>query len=93
MNPPTDLPAGLTQEQADMLDFERGWWKYNGAKETAIRVRWDISSTRYYQQLNALLDNPAALAYDPLLVRRLDRLRKARQRQRSAARLGFEEEA
>ena len=47
-------------------------------------------STRYYQVLNALIDRPEALAFDPLLVRRLRRLRAARQRARSARRLGFE---
>jgi hypothetical protein len=49
-----------------------------------------MSSTRYYQVLNALIDRPEALEADPLLVRRLRRLRSARQRQRSARRLGFE---
>ena len=46
-----------------------------GAKETAIRDRFGLSPTRYYQVLNALVDRPAALAADPLLVRRLRRLR------------------
>lgn len=73
------------------LDFERGWWKYAGAKEAAIRERFDESSTRYYQRLNALIDTPAALAHNPMLVRRLRRLRAARARQRSVRRLGFEE--
>ena len=49
-----------------------------------------MSSTRYYQVLNSLIDNPAALAADPMLVKRLRRLRAARQRQRSARRLGIE---
>jgi hypothetical protein len=78
---------GLTRQQADILDFERHWWKYAGAKDTAIRERFDIGWTRYYQVLNALLDHPGAVAYDPLLVHRLTRLRAARQRQRAARRL------
>ncbi|HVT22265.1 MAG TPA: DUF3263 domain-containing protein, partial [Mycobacteriales bacterium] len=49
-----------------------------------------MSATRYYQVLNALLDRPEALAADPMLVKRLRRMRAARQRQRSARRLGFE---
>ena len=67
-----------------MLAFERQWWRHAGAKETAIRDRFGVPPTRYYQVLNALVDRPEALAADPLLVRRLRRLRRARQRQRSS---------
>jgi len=81
---------GLSERDQDILAFERQWWKYAGAKEAAVREQFDMSSTRYYQVLNALIDRPEALAHDPLLVRRLRRLRAARQRQRSARRLGFE---
>lgn len=80
----------LSTRDAEILAFERQWWKYAGAKEKAVREQFDMSSTRYYQVLNALIDKPEALAADPLLVRRLRRLREARQRQRSARRLGFE---
>ncbi len=83
-------PAELSARDAAMLDFERQWWKYAGAKEQAVREKFDMSSTRYYQVLNALIDRPEALAHDPLLVRRLRRLRATRQRQRSARRLGFD---
>lgn len=85
----TDQPQGLTDRHVAMLEFERAWWKYAGAKEQAVRDRFGVSSTRYYQELNALIDRPEALSADPLLVRRLRRLRAARQRQRSARRLGF----
>jgi hypothetical protein len=81
---------GLSQRDSDILEFERHWWKYAGAKEQAVREKFDMSSTRYYQVLNALIDRPEALEADPLLVRRLRRLRASRQRQRSARRLGFE---
>ena len=77
----------LTEIEREILAFERQWWRYAGAKETALRDRFEMSSTRYYQVLNALLDRPAALEHDPLLLRRLRRLREARQRQRSARRL------
>ena len=80
----------LAERDREVLDFERQWWKYAGAKEQAVREKFDMSSTRYYQVLNALIDRPEALAHDPLLVRRLRRLRAARQRARSARRLGFE---
>jgi hypothetical protein len=87
---PDDEIVRLTVRDAEMLDFERQWWKYAGAKEQAVREKFDMSSTRYYQVLNALIDRPEALEHDPLLVRRLRRLRATRQRQRSARRLGFD---
>src|SRR5436305_6559984 len=81
---------GLHRRDREILAFERQWWKYAGAKEQAIRELFDMSATRYYQVLNALIDTPAALAADPMLVKRLRRLRASRQRQRSARRLGIE---
>jgi hypothetical protein len=80
----------LTDRDRAILDFERQWWKYAGAKEQAIRDLFDMSATRYYQVLNSLVDRTDALAYDPMLVKRLRRLRSSRQRTRSARRLGFE---
>jgi Protein of unknown function (DUF3263) len=82
-------PSGeLTDRDRDIIAFERQWWKYAGAKEQAIRELFDMSATRYYQVLNALIDNPAALEADPMLIKRLNRLRSTRQRARSARRLG-----
>ncbi len=81
--------VGLTDREVDILAFERNWFRMGGMKEEAIRSRFDVSASRYYQMLNELIDNPAALAHDPLLVKRLRRLRETRQRQRSAKRLGF----
>ncbi len=80
----------LSRRDREILAFERQWWKYAGAKEQAIRELFDMSATRYYQVLNALIDTPEALAADPMLVKRLRRLRASRQRQRSARRLGIE---
>lgn len=80
----------LGSRDREILAFERQWWKYAGAKEQAIRELFDMSATRYYQVLNALIDDPAALAVDPMLVKRLRRLRTSRQRARSARRLGIE---
>ena len=82
--------SSLNQRDRQILEFERQWWKYAGAKEQAIRELFDMSATRYYQILNALIDNPDALAFDPMLVKRLRRLRAARQRARAARRLGIE---
>ncbi|ROT26264.1 DUF3263 domain-containing protein [Micromonospora sp. HM5-17] len=72
----------LTDREREILAFERRWWRHAGAKEQAIRDAFDISATRYYQILNGLLDNPAALAAEPVLVARLRRLRAARSRGR-----------
>ena len=80
----------LSDRDREIIAFERQWWKYAGAKEQAIRELFDMSATRYYQVLNALIDRPEALAVDPMLVKRLRRLRSARQRARSARRLGIE---
>ncbi len=82
--------SGLDRRDREILAFERQWWKYAGAKEQAIRELFDMSATRYYQVLNSLIDTPEALAADPMLVKRLRRLRASRQRQRSARRLGIE---
>jgi Protein of unknown function (DUF3263) len=78
----------LAERDLEILDFERQWWKYGVAKEAAIRERFDLSTVRYYQRLNWIIDQPQAMAHDPLLVRRLKRTRLARQRRRSARRLG-----
>lgn len=74
----------MTDLELSILAFEQSRWKYAGAKETQIRDRFDMSATRYYQVLNALIDRPEALAADPLTTRRLRRLRDARRRVRSA---------
>ncbi len=83
---PADL---LSERDRQILAFERQWWKYAGAKEQAIREKFDMSATRYYQLLNILIDRPQALEYDPMLVKRLRRMRSQRQRQRAARRLGI----
>ena len=84
------FPAELLSERDRLiLAFERQWWKYAGATEQAIREKFDMSATRYYQLLNILIDRPQALEYDPMLVKRLRRLRSQRQRQRAARRLGI----
>ena len=87
--PEDPAPTGeLTTREREILAFERQWWKYAGAKEHAVRELFDMSGTRYYQLLNALIDRPEALAHDPMLVKRLRRMRQTRQRARSARRLG-----
>jgi hypothetical protein len=80
---------GLEARSRAILDFERGWWQQQGSKERAIRERFDLSAARYYQILNELMDSPEALSYDPMLIKRLRRLRTARRRQRFARDLGL----
>ena len=91
---------GVTPEQTgtlelddrgrQILDFEREAWKLQGTKERAIRERFGFSSTRYHQLLHRAVDRPEALVYDPMLVRRIRRVREARRRRRAAGRLGVE---
>ncbi|HLS44790.1 MAG TPA: DUF3263 domain-containing protein [Ornithinicoccus sp.] len=85
-----DATVGLTDRDRQIIDFERQWWKYAGAKEQAIKDLFDMSATRYYQLLNRLIDAPEALEHDPMLVKRLRRMRAQRQKSRSARRLGME---
>ena len=75
---------GLTSREEEILAFERQWWKYAGAKEQAISEQFNVSATRYYQLLNALIDRPEAAEFDPVLVARLRRQRSRRHRIRSA---------
>jgi hypothetical protein len=86
---PDHLAPGLDERTRRVLDFERSWWQQGGTKERQIRERLDLSPTRYHQLLLRAIDLPEALAYDPMLVRRLRRLRDARRRIRVARRLGL----
>ncbi len=88
--PIDDHPEGLSSREREILAFERQWWKYAGAKEQAIRELFDMSATRYYQILNGLIDQQDALANDPMLIKRLRRLRSGRQRARAASRFGVD---
>mgnify|MGYP005814390171 CR=1 FL=1 len=80
---PSPAPV-LSERDREILVFERQWWKYAGAKEDTIRSKFSLSSTEYYQVLNAIIDMPAALEADPMLVKRLRRMRATRQRGRGA---------
>lgn len=74
----------LDELSVRMLEFERRWASRVGPKDAAIRTEFSIPAARYYQMLYALIDSPVALRSDPLLVRRLQRLRDARSRARAA---------
>lgn len=86
---PDHLAPQLDQRTRRILDFERSWWQRGGTKERMVREHLDLSPTRYNQLLMRAIDLPEALAYDPMLVRRLRRLRDARRRTRVARRLGL----
>jgi Protein of unknown function (DUF3263) len=75
----------LGERERGVLQFERHWWRHAGAKEEAIRREFGVGPTAYYQLLSRLIDDPAALAYDPMLVKRLQRQRASRRRRRSRA--------
>jgi hypothetical protein len=72
------LGSSLSDLEVRILDFERQWWKYAGAKDAAIRELFDLSTRSYYELLNNLIDREDALTASPLLVKRLRRLRQAR---------------
>lgn len=76
-------PAQLDERDEAILAFERQWWKHPGAKEEAIRAEFALSAARYYQLLGALIDSPLALARDPMLVKRLQRMRDVRSQARA----------
>ena len=84
-----DHPSPLDHRSRAILDFERTWWREPGPKTRAIGARFAMSATRYYQLLGRLIDSPDALAYDPLLVRRLRRRRAERRRDRFESWLGL----
>ena len=75
---------GLSELELRILDFERQWWRYAGAKESSIKELFDLTPPKYYQLLNNLIDRPEALVSQPMLVKRLRRLREARTEARSA---------
>jgi hypothetical protein len=82
----TDAVPALDERSARILAFERQWWRQAGSKEQAIRDTFGLSATRYYQLLNALLDDPVALALEPVVIQRLRRLRVSRTRSRGSTR-------
>ncbi|HEY8913375.1 DUF3263 domain-containing protein [Lacisediminihabitans sp.] len=88
-SPESAIPERLQR----ILEFERQWWKHAGAKEEAIRAQFGLSAARYYQLLNAALDDPRSLVFDPMLVKRLQRMRDARTQARSARSVGSAQSA
>ncbi|MGW1224181.1 DUF3263 domain-containing protein [Streptomyces sp. NPDC001478] len=81
-NGPDEPADALSDRERAVLAVERRSWAGPGAKERAIREQLGISPTRYYQLLNALLDDRRALEADPVTVNRLRRVREARRGRR-----------
>ncbi len=82
--PESTIAPGLTELEVRILDFERQWWRYAGAKESSIKEFFNVTPPVYYQLLNNLIDREEALLAQPMLVKRLRRLREARTEARSA---------
>lgn len=68
----------MTDEERRMLDLAGQRWNYAGNLEQQVRDEFGISLTRFYQRVNQLVDTEEALAYDPVVVNRLRRLRTPR---------------
>jgi hypothetical protein len=81
--------AGLSEFEVKMLEFERSWWRHAGVKESSIKELFNLTPPAYYQLLNNLIDREAAVLAEPILVKRLRRLRDSRTQARSSSKLGF----
>ena len=88
---PLNDPAttGLSEFEVKMLEFERSWWRHAGVKESSIKELFNLTPPAYYQLLNNLIDREAAVMAEPILVKRLRRLRDSRTQARSSSKLGF----
>jgi Protein of unknown function (DUF3263) len=87
-DPASEHSVRLDERSREVLDFEREAWKLTVPKQRAIRERFGFSPSRYHQLLHRIIDRPEAVAYDPMLVRRLRRVRAVRRRSRTASGLG-----
>jgi hypothetical protein len=86
---PATGSTGLSELELKLLDFERNWWRHAGSKESAIKELFNLTPPAYYQMLNNLIDRNDALLAEPILVKRLRRIRDARTAARSSSKLGF----
>jgi hypothetical protein len=90
IDPTSDsVTTALTEFEIKLLEFERNWWRHAGSKESAVRQLFNLTPSAYYQLLNNLIDKEAALMAQPILVKRLRRIRDARATARSSSKLGF----
>lgn len=90
IDPTSDsVTTGLSELEIKMLEFERNWWRHAGSKESAIKELFNLTPPAYYQLLNNLIDRQEALTAQPILIKRLRRIRDARTVARSSRKLGF----
>ena len=84
MGAPTGNAAGvpLSKIEMSLIEFERTWWEDDQPKDQAIAEQFSLTTAEYYEQLHALIDSDEALEHDPLVVRRLRRMRDRRRRER-----------
>ena len=69
----------LSDDDKALLELEAQRFRQSGHKVAAI-VKLGLTEVRYYQRLNQLIDDPEALAYSPVVVNRVRRLRAKRAR-------------
>ena len=90
IDPSSDsVAAGLSELEIKLLEFENNWWRHAGSKESAIKELFNLTPPAYYQLLNNLIDRQEAIMAQPILVKRLRRIRDARTTARSSSKLGF----
>ncbi|MEY3163747.1 MAG: hypothetical protein RI887_571 [Actinomycetota bacterium] len=90
IDPSSDsVAAGLSELEIKLLEFENNWWRHAGSKESAVKELFNLTPPAYYQLLNNLIDRQEALLAQPILVKRLRRIRDARTTARSSSKLGF----
>jgi hypothetical protein len=68
----------MSERDREVLDFEGSWWLFPGPKDRAIREYLQMSATRYYEAVRRLIDDEEAIAYAPMVIRRLRRMRNDR---------------
>lgn len=75
----------LTDHEKAMLDLATEHFRYAGSLDTAAMDRFGMTPTRYWQEMNRIIETEAALAYRPAAVQRL--MARRRQPVSTASRL------
>ncbi len=83
----------LSQRDRAILDFEQSWWESATPRDQAVREQFQLTESEYAEVLNQLIASEAALLAEPLLIRRLRRLRDRRRQQHIARRTADQEVA
>ena len=81
----------LTEREKDILEFEQSWWSLSIPREQAVRDRFQLTETEYVEVLEMLIATEAALEAEPLLVRRLRRMKDRRRQEHVARRTAAQE--